>query len=67
MRVDDPPHETLELEEDVGDVEDCQQPAISVAFEVEVFLHASDLGVADIRAIEEGEKVCHDASWLAGC
>ena len=53
MRIYDPPHECLELEGDVTDVEDGQQPAVSVAFEVQVFLHAGDFGIADVGAIEE--------------
>lgn len=65
MWIDDSPHKALKLEEDVGDVEYCQQPAVTVAFEIEVFFHASDFGIANIRAIEEREKVCHDAPWLA--
>ena len=65
MRIYDPPHEALELEDDVSDVEDCQQPAVSVAFKIEVLLHASDFGISNVRSIEEGEKVCHIAFFLA--
>ena len=62
MRIDDSPHKTLELEEDVGNVEYRQQPAVTVACEIEAFFHASDFGIANIRAIEEREKVCRDTS-----
>jgi hypothetical protein len=34
MRIYDPPHEALKLEEDICDVEYRQQPAVSVAFEL---------------------------------
>ena len=53
VRIYNPPHECLELEGDVTDVEDGQQPAVSVAFEMQVFLHSGDFGIADVGAIEE--------------
>jgi hypothetical protein len=34
MRIYDPPHEALKLEEDICDVEYRQQPAVSVAREM---------------------------------
>jgi hypothetical protein len=61
----DSPHESLELEDDVGDVEYGQQPAVSVAFEIQVCLHAGDFSIADIRAIEEGKKICHTIALSA--
>jgi hypothetical protein len=67
MRIDDSPHESLKLEDDVGDVEYCQQPAVPVAYQMEVFLHAGDFGIANIRAIEERKEICRDRRWLARC
>ena len=58
MRIYDPPHKALKLEEDVGDVEYRQQPAVSIAFEIEVFLHASNFGIANVGAIKKGQKIC---------
>jgi hypothetical protein len=58
MGIYDPPHEALKLEEDVCDVEYRQQPAVSVALEIQVFLHAGNFGIANVGAIEEGEKIC---------
>jgi hypothetical protein len=57
MRSYDPPHEALKLEEDVCDIEYRQQPAVPVAREMQVFLHASNFGIANVGAIEEGEKI----------
>jgi hypothetical protein len=65
MRIYDPPHKSLKLEDYVGDIEYCQQPAVSIAFQVQIFFHASDFGVADVRAIKEGEKICHGGLMLA--
>lgn len=44
----DPPHEALKLEGDVANIEYCQQPAVSMAFEVEVSLHTGNFGIADV-------------------
>jgi hypothetical protein len=55
MRVYNPPHESLKLEGDVSDVEYCQQPAVSIAYEMEVLLHAGDFGIADVRTVEKRE------------
>jgi hypothetical protein len=56
MGVDDPPHERLKLEDNVGDVENGQKPFVAIARKIEVFLHASDFRIADIRPVEEGEQ-----------
>ena len=58
MRIYDPPHEALKLEEDICDVEYRQQPAVSVALEIQVFLHTGNFGIANVGAIEEGEEIC---------
>jgi hypothetical protein len=65
MRIYDPPHEALKLEEDICNVEYCQQPAVSVALEIQVFLHAGNLGIANVGAIEEGEKICRGTPVLS--
>jgi hypothetical protein len=51
MRIYDPPHEALKLEEDICDVEYRQQPAVSIAREMQVFLHAGNFGIANVGAI----------------
>jgi hypothetical protein len=53
MRINNPPHKTLKLKDDVGNVEDCQQPAVSIAFEIKIFLHAGNFGITDVRTIQE--------------
>jgi hypothetical protein len=58
MRIYDPPHEALKLEDDVCDIEYCQQPAVPVARKMLVILHAGNFGIANVGAIEEGEKIC---------
>ena len=65
MRIYDPPHEALKLEEDICDVEYRQQPAVSVALEIQVFLHTGNFGIANVGAIEEGEKICHGTPVLS--
>src|SRR5271170_5739471 len=56
MGVDDPPHERLKLEDNVRDVENGQKPFVAIARKIEVFLHACDFRIADIRPVEEGEQ-----------
>lgn len=61
MRRDKLPAHDQELEADVADVEDCEEPvvgvrAFAVGVEVEVRRHAGGAGVADIAAVEEGEE-----------
>lgn len=46
VRGDDFPHEREPLEDDVGDVEDGQQPLVLAARELEFRLHAGDFGVS---------------------
>ena len=65
MRIYDPPHEALKLEEDICDVEYRQQPAVSIALEIQVFLHTGNFGIANVGAIEEGEKICRGTSVLS--
>ena len=62
VRRQDFPEEQGEFEDDVGDVEDCEEPFVAVADEVEGRFHAGDFGVADVAAVEEGEHVfwCSD-------
>jgi hypothetical protein len=65
MGIYDPPHEALKLEEDVCNVEYRQQPAVSVALEIQVFLHTGNFGIANVGAIEEGEKICRGTPVLS--
>jgi hypothetical protein len=58
MWVNDTPHKGLELEGNVGNVKNGQQPIISVAREIEVGGHAGDTSVANVGAVEEREEVC---------
>lgn len=62
VRRDELPHQRLEFEQDVADVEDCEQPFVAVGSEFEVGGHAGNAGVADVGAVEEGEEVWF---WLA--
>ena len=45
------------FEEGVGDEEDGQASVVLAAGDVEAFLEAIELGVADIGAVEEGDEV----------
>ncbi len=57
--VDDPPHEALDLEDDVADVEDGEKPVVViVAEEAEVVVHAGDAGGSYLGPVEEGEEIC---------
>ena len=46
VRREDFPKQVERLEDDVGDVEDVQEPLVAVAGEGEGFGHAGDFGVA---------------------
>lgn len=46
VRRHDLPHDGLELEDDVRNVEDGQQPVVAIAVELEVLFHACDLGIS---------------------
>ena len=59
VRGEDLPHEGEPFEEDVGDVEDCEEPLVVRGGEVEVFCHSCDLGVSGGRmsaGCERGER-----------
>ena len=43
--LDDLQHHGLELEKDVGNVENGQEPFVAVAVQVEIIIHASDTSV----------------------
>ena len=45
MRRDNLPHDGLEFEKNVGDVEDCQQPLVPVTVKIQVRGHPSDAGI----------------------
>lgn len=47
VRRHDLPHDGLELEDDVRNVEDGQQPVVAIAVELEVLFHACDLGISN--------------------
>lgn len=51
------PEKQEELKYDIRDVEYRKKPVILVAGEMEGFLHAGSLGVANITTIEEGKHV----------
>lgn len=51
MWLDDLPHERLEFEHRVRDVEDRQQPRVPVTREGEIFFHAGDFGIATRRSV----------------
>lgn len=51
VRFDDLPHESLEFEDRIGDVEDRQKPRVALVVEGEVFHHAGDFGIAEIRLV----------------
>ena len=57
MRFELFPTKNLKLENDVGDVKDDKEVVVLVSFQLEVGLHASDLCVSDVTAVQEGEKV----------
>jgi hypothetical protein len=46
----------LELEEDIRDVEDCQEPFVAIRRQIEIFGHTSDLSIANVSSIEEREQ-----------
>lgn len=51
------PHQGLEFEDDIGDIEDSEKPLVVVPRKMKVLGHARDSRIADIGAIEEGENV----------
>ena len=56
VRGKDLPHEGEPFEEDVGDVEDCEEPLVVRGGEVEVFCHSCDLGVSGERMLADCER-----------
>jgi hypothetical protein len=51
------PEEQRELEDDVGDVEDCCEPCVLARTEMQRLLHAGDLGIANVPSIEECQHI----------
>jgi hypothetical protein len=51
------PHERLRLENDVGDVEDGEKPAVHCIGHVQILLHASNFGIPDVTTIEESKQI----------
>lgn len=48
----------LELKSAIGNVEDGQQPIISVTGQGEVLFHSCDSGIADIGSVQIGQQDC---------
>ena len=57
VRWYDLPHQRLEFEDDVGDVEDCQEPSVVVSDEMQIFGHTCNPRIANVGAVEEREHV----------
>ena len=57
MRREDLPEEEGEFKDDIGDVEDGQQPLISCRSDLEVFLHPGNDGITDVSTVESIEHV----------
>jgi len=51
------PHTYLELEQDVTDIENGQEPRILVASQAQGFVHARYPCIAYVGAIEKGEQI----------
>jgi hypothetical protein len=46
-----------DLEDNIADIEDRQDRVVVVSFELEIFFQTRQTGVADIRSIDEAEKI----------
>ena len=56
MRRQHLPHDDEELEEDVGDVEDGEEPAVLRPVDPQVVFHARDARIADVGPVQEGQE-----------
>ena len=57
VRWYDLPHQYLEFENDIGDVEDVEEPLVIVTDQVKIPGHAGDPRVTNVRAVEEGKDI----------
>jgi len=51
------PHERLELEQDIADIKNGEQPFVPVTSKFEIRCHACNTSISDIAAVKEGKKI----------